>query len=473
MSGIKFGTDGWRAVIADQFTFENVTIVSQAVVRWIEASNVSRNGVVIGYDARFLSEKFARQAACVFAELGIPVRFSTEIVPTPAISSAAKKYNAVGIVITASHNPPEYNGYKIKAPYGGSASQPQIREIEKELPAITGPIETRSFEAYQKLGLIRIADLKSEYLETLRKGIDIGRLKESGLKIAHDPMHGAGSGVLKELLGEDVVVEINGERNPLFGGQAPEPVESKMQLLSQTVVSKSCDLGIANDGDADRIAMVDDKGEFVSSHKILSLLLEYLHKKKGYSGTVVKTFSTTSMLEEQVKQHGLELEVTPIGFKYIAEKIIEGDVLVGGEESGGIAVKGHIPERDGLYIGLLIAEMLVNSGKKLSSMVQELFDEYGMHSYYRSDLHTLEEKKMAMMEYCRNGKLTDVAGVKVKRREFLDGVKHFLENGSWVMVRPSGTEPVLRIYAEAPTEEEAKNLVDYTAAMVDQPEIFL
>ena len=224
MSGIKFGTDGWRAVIADQFTFENVNIVSQAVAKWIESSEVSKNGVAIGFDARFLSREFARQAACVFARSGIPVRFSPEIVPTPAVSCAAKKYDAVGIVITASHNPPEYNGYKIKAPYGGSASQHQIKEIEKELPGITESIDTLSFEEYQKMGLIRVTDIKSEYISTLKESIDIDLLRKSGLKIAHDPMYGAGSGILKELLGEDSVIEINGERNPLFGGTAPEPV---------------------------------------------------------------------------------------------------------------------------------------------------------------------------------------------------------------------------------------------------------
>lgn len=471
MSGIKFGTDGWRAVIADQFTFENVNIISQAVTKWIESSGVSRNGVVIGFDARFLSENFARQAACVFAKSGIQVRFSSEIVPTPAVSSAAKKYDAVGIVITASHNPPEYNGYKIKAPYGGSASQHQIKEIEKELPGIKDPIETLSFEEYQKMGLIRIIDVKSEYLETLNKSIDIDLLKRSGIKIAHDPMHGAGSGILKKLLGEDAVIEINGDRNPLFGGTAPEPVESKMKQLSKAVAQNSCDIGIANDGDADRIAMVDEKGAFVSSHKILSLLLEYLHKEKRYTGTVVKTFSTTSMLERQVEKHNLPLEITPIGFKYIAEKIIEGDVLVGGEESGGIAVKGHIPERDGIYIGLVIAEMLVNSGKKLSELVQGLYDEFGTHFYHRSDLHTLEEKKVAMMAYCRAGKLTEVEGKSVVKREFLDGVKHYLEDGSWVMVRPSGTEPVLRVYAEAAQQEDAQKLVEDVTAWVDNPKI--
>lgn len=471
MSGIKFGTDGWRAVIAEQFTFDNVNIVSQAVAKWIETSGVSKNGVTIGFDARFLSENFARQAACVFAKSGIPVRFSPEIVPTPAISCAAKKYDAVGIVITASHNPPEYNGYKIKAPYGGSASQHQIKEIEKELPGISEPIGTLTFEEYQKMGLIRVTDFRSEYLNTLKESIDIDLLKKSNLKIAHDPMHGAGSGILTELLGEDSVIEINGDRNPLFGGTAPEPVESKMVLLSQAVARQSCDMGIANDGDADRIAMVDENGVFVSSHKLLSLLLEYLHNVKGYTGTVVKTFSTTNMLEGQAEKHGLPLEVTPIGFKYIAEKIIEGDVLVGGEESGGIAVKGHIPERDGIYIGLVIAEMLVNSRKKLSELVQDLFDEYGSHAYYRSDLHTLEEKKVAMMAYCKAGRLSEVAGLKVIKREFMDGVKHHLEDGSWLMVRPSGTEPVLRIYAEAAEQKQAQKLVESAAEWVDNPVI--
>jgi phosphomannomutase len=471
MSAIKFGTDGWRAVIADQFTFENVNIVSQAVTRWLESGNRAENGVVIGYDARFLSREFAEHAASVFAELGILVRFSDRIVPTPAISHAAKKHSAFGIVITASHNPPEYNGYKIKSPFGGSATPDQIAGIEEELELVNESITVQPFKESVKFGLIREMNLLDGYMQSISDNIDLEAIRNSGMKVAHDPMYGAGSGILKQLLGDDFVQEIHGARNPLFGGTAPEPVEQKLKELCK-VTKENCDIGIANDGDADRITMVDENGEFVSSHKILSLLVEYLHTQKGLSGTVVKTFSTTDMINKQAEKYGLPLIVTPIGFKYIAELMVEKDVLTGGEESGGLAAKGHLPERDGIYIGLLIIEMMVRSGKSLSELVDGLFDEYGPHYYHRNDLLTDDYKKHAMIAYCKGKKLTNIMGSKVVKWDFKDGIKHHLEDGSWVLVRPSGTEPVLRIYAESNDPGKVESLVEEVAALVDLPVIF-
>ena len=280
MSEIKFGTDGWRAVIADQYTFANVNIITQAVAKWLQSINKAENGVVMGYDARFLSREFAEHAAAVFVEMGIAVRFSDQIVPTPAISHAALAHKAFGIVITASHNPPEYNGYKLKAPFGGSATPDQIAGIERELESVDAPVTVQPFQQRVKVGLIREMNLLDGYLQSIRENIDLDGIRNSGLKVAHDPMYGAGSGILKQLLGEEFVQEIHGERNPLFGGIAPEPVEEKLDELCE-VTKESCDIGIANDGDADRITMVDEKGEFVSSHKILSLLVEYLHTQKG------------------------------------------------------------------------------------------------------------------------------------------------------------------------------------------------
>lgn len=470
MKPVKFGTDGWRAVIADDYTFENVNIVSRATANWIKKSGISKNGVIVGYDARFLSREFAEHAASVFAQMELPVRISNRISATPAISWAAKQFNAVGIVITASHNPPEYNGFKIKAPYGGSATPEHIREVEKELNHISGPIPVTSYQTYLKMGVIREMDFVEGYLNTIRERIDLDAIRKSGIRIAHDPMYGSGSGLIRELLG-DHVVEINAERNPLFGGTAPEPVEEKLGKLAETVVREQCAIGLANDGDADRIGMTNEKGEFVSSHQILSLLVKYLHKVKGLNGTIVKTCSTTDMLDKQAAAYGLPIDVTPIGFKYIAEKIVQGDILAGGEESGGLAVKGHLPERDGIYIGLLITEMMVKAGKPLSELVDELFDEFGHHQYYRRDILTDEHKKNAMTRYCMNKKLKEISGKKVVDRDFKDGIKHHMGNGSWLLVRQSGTEPVLRIYSEAPTREEAEALVEAVVAKVDDPAI--
>jgi phosphomannomutase len=280
-------------------------------------------------------------------------------------------------------------------------------------------------------------------------------------------MYGAGKGLVKALLGDDQVVELHADFNPGFHGQAPEPIEKNLGELSQLIRDEGCDVGLANDGDADRIGMYDENGDFVDSHRILSLLSKYLSQDKGMTGSIVKTFSTTNMLNKQAEKYGLPIKTTPIGFKYVAEKIIDGDVLVGGEESGGLAVKGHIPERDGIFIGLTIVEMMVRSGKKLSELVQELFDEFGPHAFYRNDMHTSDQRKKKMMALCEDKQLTELAGQKVKDWEFIDGVKHIMEDGSWLLVRPSGTEPVLRIYSESTSPDTAKALVDAATAKVN------
>ncbi|REL33118.1 phosphoglucomutase/phosphomannomutase family protein [Rhodohalobacter sp. SW132] len=467
MKKISFGTDGWRAIIADDYTFENLTIVAQATARWITEENITSNGVVIGYDARFMGREFAEHTAAVFCAMEVPVRLSSSISPTPAISWAAKHYDAVGIVITASHNPPNYNGFKIKAPFGGSATPDQIAGVESRLYQEESVPNIPSFKSCLKAGIIREITVTEQYLNVLREKIDIEAIKKSGIRIGHDPMFGSGMGAIKKLLGEQVF-ELHGEVNPSFKGIPPEPIEKNLAEFSEFIPKNNCQIGIANDGDADRIALFDENGTFVDSHRILSLLVKYLHKEKGLSGTIVKTFSTTDMLNKQASEYGLPIEVTPIGFKYIAELIVNGDVIVGGEESGGLSVKGHLPERDGLYIGLLMTEMMVKSGKKLSELVQELFDEFGDHAYYRNDLHTEESKKQAMIKHCKDKKLTKIDGKNVTEWQFTDGIKQILEDGSWLLVRPSGTEPVLRIYAEAPSAEQAKAMVEDVTQMVDQ-----
>ncbi|NBC66856.1 MAG: phosphoglucomutase/phosphomannomutase family protein [Bacteroidetes bacterium] len=466
MNHISFGTDGWRAIIADDYTFENLSIVAQGTARWILDENITNNGVIIGYDARFMGREFAEHVASVFVAMQVPVRISSSISPTPAVSWAALHYDAVGIVITASHNPPNYNGFKIKAPFGGSATPDQIAAVEDRLDRYDSSLQIKPFHKYLKLGLVREITLTEQYLNVLRDRIDIEAIRTSGIRIGHDPMFGSGMGAIKKLLG-DQVHELHGEVNPSFKGIPPEPIEKNLTEFAEFIPENNCRIGIANDGDADRIALFDENGSFVDSHRILSLLVKYLHKQKGHSGTIVKTFSTTDMLNKQAAAYGLPIEVTPIGFKYIAELIINGDVIAGGEESGGLSVKGHLPERDGLYIGLLMTEMMVKSGKKLSELVQELFDEFGEHAYYRNDLHTEESKKVAMIEHCKQKKLTEINGKKVADWQFTDGIKQLMDDGSWLLVRPSGTEPVLRIYAEAPTASQAKAMVEDVTRMVE------
>ncbi len=465
---ISFGTDGWRAVIAKDFTYENLNRVSQATARWIKEEEITENGVVIGHDTRFQGRAFTEYAASVFAELGVSVRFANSFAPTPAVSWAAREYGAVGVVITASHNPPEYSGFKIKSPFGGPAPPSQIEAVENRLEAFDPELEPAPFRHWLEEGRIETIPLTERYLEVIEGKLDLDAIRNSGLRLAHDPMFGSGQGLLARLLGEDQVVEIHGERNPGFEGRSPEPIEKNLDELSSLIVDKGCAAGLANDGDADRIGMLDENGTFVSSHQILSLLVKYLYREKGMNGSIVKTFSTTDMLDKQAEAYGLEISTTPIGFKYIAELMVESDVLVGGEESGGLAVKGHIPERDGLFIGLTIVEMMVRSGKKLSELVDDLFEEFGPHHFFRNDLHTSDRRKAKMIRYCEEKKLKSIAGRDVREWQFTDGTKHIMDDGSWLLVRPSGTEPVLRIYAEASTEEEARELVTRATQLVNE-----
>lgn len=458
-NNIKFGTDGWRAIIAKDYTYDNLTIVTRATAKWIKEESIGSTGVVIGHDARFMGREFSEHVAAVFATEGITVKMADSITTTPAVSWAALEYDAVGIVITASHNPPNYNGFKIKAPFGGPANPDQITAVEDRYEQIPDGFSPISYAEGLKKGLISEIPLTDYFLKLLRERLDLEAIRKSGIKVVHDPMYGASQGLVKELLGDDMVHELHDELNPSFHGQAPEPIAKNLGEMSAYIKEHGCDVGIANDGDADRIGMYDENGLFVNSHQILSLLTKYLHTEKGMSGDIVKTFSATDMLNRQAEKYGLTIHVKPIGFKYVAELIVNGDVLVGGEESGGLSVKGHIPERDGLYIGLLITEMMVKSGKKLSELVQELNDEFGVHATYREDMHTTDHRKNSMMKLCTEKGLTEVAGYKVVEWDMLDGAKHIFEDGSWLLVRPSGTEPVLRIYSEARSEEAAVALV--------------
>ncbi|MEM6287918.1 MAG: phosphoglucomutase/phosphomannomutase family protein [Bacteroidota bacterium] len=467
MSDIQFGTDGWRAVIADGYTYANLKTVARATAAWVKAQTDGDGSVVLGYDTRFRGAAFAEHVACVFASAGVRVRLAEGFCTTPAVSWMTNEGgHTAGIVITASHNPPEYNGFKVKAHVGGPATPAQIAEIEAEMAALKGRFTVKAYDDLTEAGLIETFDLQGAYVAMLHEAIDVDAIKEAGIKVAYDAMFGAGQGVVTELLGRPRVVELGHELNPSMNGQAPEPIERNLDGLLRAVVDTDCAVGLATDGDADRIGLVDEEGQFVDSHKILALLVKYLHTEKGLTGDVVKTFSTTDMLARMTESYGLTLHTTPIGFKYVGPMIVDGDVLVGGEESGGMAVKGHIPERDGLFIGLLVVEMMVTRERSLSGLVRELMEEFGPHYQSRQDLHTTAKRKQAVLARLGDEGLLTVNGKKVRETETLDGFK-FRVDGGWLMFRPSGTEPVLRIYSEADAPEAAEALVKWGVGLVE------
>ena len=463
---IRFGTDGWRALIGDGYTFENLGRVSAATARWVLAQGAEAPSVLVGYDTRFQGEAFAQHAARVFATAGVRVVLSESFATTPAVSwGTADGGHTAGIVITASHNPPAYNGFKIKSSFGGPASPETIAEVEAELANVTD-VAADPYDALVADGRIERFDLQGAYTDLLRERIDIDAIKESGKRIAYDAMFGAGQGVPTELLSRTKVTELHHGLNPGMLGQAPEPIERNLGQLLSAVVDHNCAAGLATDGDADRIGLVDEEGQFVDSHKILALLVKYLHTEKDLRGSIVKTFSTTDMLDRMGEAYGLDVVTTPIGFKHIGSKMTDGTVLVGGEESGGMAVMGHIPERDGLYIGLTVVEMMVKRERSLSGLVRELMDEFGPHYQSRSDLHTTEARKQAVLEELRSNGFSEIDGKAVTQTEDLDGTK-FRVDGGWLMFRPSGTEPVLRIYSEAASQDAADALVAWGVKYVE------
>nr|BCX00866.1 MAG: phosphomannomutase [Bacteroidota bacterium] len=461
---IRFGTDGWRAVMAAEYTFDNVGRLALGTARWLQEQGLASHGVVVGYDTRFLSDRFARHVALVLASQDIPVVLSDDFLPTPALSWATQHYGAaLGVMITASHNPPEYNGYKLKASFGGPALPETISAIESRIPpeppeALPDPERLRT--------RIRLSPIREQFLELLRQRVNLEEIQRSGLRVLYDAMYGAGQGALRRLLGP-MVREIRATYNPGFDRQAPEPIEKHLVELCRLVRQEGYDLGLATDGDADRIALVDEKGRFVDSHKILALLVRYLYEERGLRGDIVKTFSVTHMLDRMGSRYGLRVHTTPIGFKYVVRHFLEGDVLVGGEESGGLAIKGHIPERDGLFIGLTILEMLARLRRPLSVLIDELQRDFGPLYNQRIDVHTTEAQKAALLERIRQEGLRMLAGQRVIAVQDLDGYKHLLEDGSWLLIRASGTEPVLRFYSEASSLERARELVEAGAGLLE------
>ena len=446
---IKFGTDGWRAIIAEDFTTENVARVSYATAVWLK-SNYEKPSIVIGHDCRFAGELFVETAVRVFLSQGIHVKLAKGFVSTPMISLAAFQYKCeIGVIITASHNPPSYNGYKLKAYFGGPLIPEEVQQVEDIIPD-TCPVDykTLSIESAIAAGQVEIVDIETRYVEHVKANFDLDAIKNSGLNLVYDAMYGAGQNVLKRLL--PATHFFHCEHNPSFYGQAPEPIAKNLKGLESFIQENgNIDCGLATDGDADRIGLYNGKGEFVDSHHIILLLIHYMVKYKKMSGKIVIAFSVTPRVEKLCKHYGLEVITTKIGFKEIAEIMIKDDVLLGGEESGGIAVKGHIPERDGIWMGLIIWEFMAKSGKSLDELIDEVYEIVGPFKFERNDLHITEELKQKIITNCKANSYTSFGKYAVKDVKTIDGFKYFFDNDRWVMIRPSGTEPVLRTYAEA------------------------
>lgn len=458
MIHLKFGTDGWRAIIAREFTADNVARVSKATADWVRLSG-GRPAVVVGHDCRFGGAMFAEVTAQVLCENGIEVFIAKGFVTTPMVSLGANKLGAVaGVVITASHNPPSYNGFKLKSGYGGPTVPEEIEKVEHLIPDMY-PVPDTSLEVFGNRGLLHWVDLEQMYFDHVRACFDLHLINTSGIQIAYDAMFGAGQRIAQRIFKN--IVPLHCAENPGFNGQAPEPIERNLSELKSIIQSRAdIGAGLANDGDADRIGMYDGDGNFVDSHHIILLLIHYLHKYKGLSGKVVVAFSVSDKVKALCAHYGLDVEVTKIGFKYICGKMFAGDVLLGGEESGGIAVKGHVPERDGIWCGLLLMEFMAKTGKSLRDLIREVYDITGAFHYERYDLHISDVLKQQIIANCKDNRYAAFGKYKVERTESIDGYKFHFAGHAWMMIRPSGTEPLLRVYAEAPDAATAIDILD-------------
>lgn len=461
MGAIKFGTDGWRAVISEDFTFDNVKIVSQAIADYITsdtgpASKVKDKRVVIGYDTRFLSEKYAELVACVLGANGIKAILSDRPTPTPSVSFAIRDRGLIGgVMVTASHNPARYNGIKYKAYYGGSAGE----DITKAFEGYLGKNKVRYLPAAElkNKGMLEYEDIIPRHLEFVKKYVNIKLIKKARLKILVDSMYGTGNGYIYGLLfgGKCKVTTMHEESNPSFCGINPEPILPNLKELAEKTKKYKYDIGIATDGDADRLGIALPNGKLLTGHKVMSLLLLHLLEDKGLRGGVVQTLCGTVLINKVCEKYGLKMYETPVGFKYICELMIKEDILAGGEETGGVAFKDSIPERDGILSGLLILEMMAMRKKKIMDILRIIDKEYGTYEYRRLDVKYPDAKKALLMEMLKNNPPKDVLGKKVAEVKTTDGYKFICDDSSWLMLRLSGTEPILRVYAEASSEKKA------------------
>lgn len=467
---IKFGTDGWRAIIADDFTFDNVRRVVAAIAAYVIKHENPSHGVIVGYDTRFASGRAAVVAAEVLAASGIPVKLANDSTPTPAISYAVKSQGAAGgVVITSSHNPWNWNGVKFKGKFGGSATPAIMKGIEAELK------DEPPAKSLNNPAPIEQVDLKQAYINAICSFADLELISKAKFKFAVDCMYGAGRGVLTQIFSDHDIqhVAIRQELNPLFPGINPEPIQPHIALLQKTVVKANCQAGFATDGDADRIGAVTEDGAFVDSHKIISVLLRWAVERKKWPGDVVRAFNTTGMIDRIAAKNHRQLHECPIGFKYIADIMMEREVVLGGEESGGLGYGRFLPERDGILNSLLLANVMAEEGKPLGQLVADLQRDFGPHYYGRSDLHISDEVKQNTIRRASAESTKQLGKFAVKRKASLDGIKFYLDapqpnNGAepWVLFRASGTEPLLRIYVEAASPELVSEILASAEAFV-------
>ena len=455
---IKFGTDGWRAIIALDFTVYNVARVAKGQSEWLH-KNFASPTVVVGHDCRFGGSLFTEVVAKVLCANGVKVLLAKGFVSTPMISLGVLELKAQqGVVITASHNPPSYNGYKLKGAHGGPSSPVDIAAVEALIPTEVD-VPTQPLTHWVETGMLQYIDLEEMYITYLKGKFDFDALNKSQFKLAYDAMYGAGQNVIRKLLPNTVLLHC--DDNPGFHGQAPEPLDRNLQELAHTIATTpEIKIGLATDGDADRIGLYDEDGNFVDAHNIILLLIHYLHKYKGMNGKVVIAFSVTDRVKKLCEVYGLPVEVTAIGFKYISEIMVHEDVLVGGEESGGIAVKGHIPERDGIYDGLALYEFMTKTGKTLKQLCDEIYAIVGTFVYERNDLTIDNDLKNSIIKKALEGGYTHFGKYNFNRVETIDGVKFHLTNGGWIMLRASGTEPLLRVYAEGNNKAETLDILE-------------
>ena len=468
MNHIKFGTDGWRAVIAEDFTFGNVDRVTQATADFWKRNPVpgTLQKAVVGYDRRFLSDQFARRAAEVLAGNGFEVILTSEPTPTPAVSYMVKKEKAIGgVMITASHNPPAFNGFKLKSHFGGSAEPAICQAVETLLGASRAQV--MPWETAVKNKRIIPRNIRPPYYQAIKKLVNFPLIAKSKLKFAHEALFGVGAGCFDELLAGTSckVTTLNGEHDPNFGGINPEPIAKNYVTSSAYLKKHPHDLCLVTDGDADRVGGMDGRGNALTTHHIICLLLQHFIKNRKGKGRVVKALTTTSMVDKICQKHGLQLVETGVGFKYICAEMIKGGVLLGFEESGGIGYPGHVPERDGILSGLMLLEMLATEKTSLEKLMAKLEKEYGPHYYARVDSHFPLEKRSALMEFCKRNPPAKLINSPLKEVKSYDGVKFVAQDGSWLMLRGSGTEPILRIYAEGRSPREAQRLLEDGVAM--------
>jgi phosphomannomutase len=475
VTAVKFGTDGWRGIIADDFTYENVRVAARAIAHYVLQKEDPTRGVCIAWDTRFASRSFARVVAEVLSKAGIPVALASEITPTPALSFAVRKRgSAGGVMITSSHNPPEWNGVKYKASYGGSG-----------LPSIMTAIESylgQELPSAERVATIEEINFNPPYVSAIAKFADLDAIRRSGYKFLIDSMYGAGRGILAGIFSHAGVpcVEIRSEINPAFPGINPEPILPNIQAAQEAVVREKCDAGLITDGDADRIGAVDEHGNVVDAHKILSILLYWLLDRKQWPGEITRAFNTTKMVDRIAAKYGRKVNEHGIGFKYVAELMLQKEILIGGEESGGMGISRHLPERDGLLNSLLIANVMADEKKTLGQLVASLQAEFGEHQYGRIDMHIHEDLKQSAIRRARDiAPGGQIAGLRVLRVETMDGIKFFLDNpacrdpasaGShaqpkpnaaetWLLLRASGTEPLLRVYCESCSVESVNQIL--------------